>query len=697
MRTYLLSFLFFFSFHQITAQDYDLTLVDRYAYGPSSNIEFSEHNAFVNSGANIVTLNISDPANIEVISTTQIGMIILDFTIHNNMLYSISHDSLYVAEILENGDLIIRNSQELTWASMVSCFEDFLIVFTRSKQFILYNIEDPLNPAAISGLELPDKVQTMVQYDNYIITAHAEDYLGIINISNKSNPKWDIYKIPGNDYVVSTCLVQDTLYVGANDSLLAYKILPGGALSKLGSTKIQGARRLDVRKGLAFLAGQGYRLQIYNVQDISNMLFVSKSGPSVEHVVVKEDVAYCFQQDAGLWLTDVSDPENTQLLSELELGEVCFDIEKSNDKLYFASGAKGIRTLHLDQIDRFSSTLTPERPSDYIKSLSLDYPYLYAADDNGKLWVFKISSDGSLNEGQFIETENIKNLNKHGDLLILCGSWPGGSITMVNVADPENPIIESKLKTGNPINAAVVVGEYLYAQEYSKNIKIIDFSDPANLIIVDSIDFPYSRTHNMVLYNNLLFLASGELVTFDVSDPLNPVRVENRINEWNIYRVAIQEDFLFLAKEEGLSIYNISNYDQPKLIASSDAFSGRDVHIEGDQVFLMDARAGLYWYELLEKTTPTQPNISGMNARIKLYPNPTGGNIQLDFDGFPKELIIRIELISLSGKVKTLFQITDGESESMPGQFVLDDPTGTYFVQLITSTTTYTEKLVLMR
>jgi hypothetical protein len=122
-------------------------------------------------------------------------------------------------------------------------------------------------------------------------------------------------------------------------------------------------------------------------------------------------------------------------------------------------------------------------------------------------------------------------------------------------------------------------GDYAFASGSNfiadSRIQIINKSNPTSPVVINTFD----NTHypdEMTAYGNFLYIAwstDGALVTYDVSNPLNPV-LSSVVNRENGSPALCKRDTLvYLINAGDLVIYNVVNPVQPLLIAVFDSLT----------------------------------------------------------------------------------------------------------------------------
>lgn len=186
--------------------------------------------------------------------------------------------------------------------------------------------------------------------------------------------------------------------------------------------------------------------------------------------------------------------------------------------------------------------------------------------------------------------------------ILYVGGFEGG-LSVIDYSDPENPELLESISTGYWTMDVFVTPDsgYLYAGEYTEGIKVFDISDPADPQLVTTVSqAPDSGVHAFEYYDGYLYVASfdGVLKVYDISNPALPVQVTSVETFPSFRELAITEDGSHLygcAEYDGVVIFRINAPDDIVVEDTLDFFyQPRDIAINGNYAYVADKEEGLY-------------------------------------------------------------------------------------------------------
>ncbi len=227
--------------------------------------------------------------------------------------------------------------------------------------------------------------------------------------------------------------------------------------------------------------------------------------------------------------------------------------------------------------------------------LTLDYPYAYIISGTG-LDILNISGPGMPEDIRtvYIDGLDYGSVVKYGNYLYAIGDH---HITVVDVSEPENPIIVNQVyhdftATLYPVlafNGKLLVG---HISPGVNCVLVFSLADPENPRYIGQIDFDGVHTP-------LTLAHSGNIVAFsldymgvelmDFSDLRNPVVISTIPDASIAYDVAIYDSLLYVATgSDSILVYNISNPYNPLLasvINEPYCFDTRHLKIDGHYLY----------------------------------------------------------------------------------------------------------------
>ncbi|MHA1185558.1 MAG: LVIVD repeat-containing protein [Candidatus Heimdallarchaeota archaeon] len=237
-----------------------------------------------------------------------------------------------------------------------------------------------------------------------------------------------------------------------------------------------------------------------------------------------------------------------------------------------------------------------------MSSLFIDGDHIYTTTERGGMVTFNISDisspslvsvyDDPTKEvsqeqlwGEYGDSSFTRGIFIEEDIAYLADGSNG--LIILNVSSPENPVKIGHYSSEGITN--IVVKNNLAFYFDVSYINIIDLSDVCNPTFISKIGFHPSSGNSIndfAIKDNYLFLSSSDLITFDISDPYNPIEV-GRLENYYTIQTAIIEDLFFCIRYEtspiglkyNLSILNIENPLAPIFVGEC-VFEEADTYIQ---------------------------------------------------------------------------------------------------------------------
>ncbi|MCR4334183.1 MAG: hypothetical protein NUV47_00390 [Patescibacteria group bacterium] len=190
---------------------------------------------------------------------------------------------------------------------------------------------------------------------------------------------------------------------------------------------------------------------------------------------------------------------------------------------------------------------------------------------------------------------------------------------IVDVSNPQNPDIISKIDTGPGLVALAVAGDYAYVGNSSTNaqLQIINIKDPYNPFIVSSYKLPgtYSGLYaNSIFYSKKkVYLGTpkssiSELHIINVSDVYNPTEIGNWEANTTINAMNVKGNILYEASpnNEELKVLDISDFSNITQVSgfSEANNSGKSIYSVGTTTYLGHTTGGDFFVLDTSSTTP---------------------------------------------------------------------------------------------
>ena len=308
----------------------------------------------------------------------------------------------------------------------------------------------------------------------------------------------------------------------------------------------------------------------------------------------------------GIYVTDVTDPQNPVILSEIRTRSLVDDCtyDPVNKRLYVCAYFSGIEIWDLSDLQnpvRMSRIPTEPYPRSGVAYIG---NYIFFTTNNN-LFSYDITDpyNPTLADELFITNALILQMYLKGNIIYIASETQG--LKLFNVSDPLNlQLIHAySFATGSEFD---ISGNYLYAVNSTGLFLILDISDSLNVNVKSSLNlggYPW----DIAAFNNKAYVAKvgtdGGLQVIDVSDPSSPTPdtlypggYKYMTGMGNYVYLTLDSDFSILDISNPLSIQYISGIKLPGFV--------EDVSVSGN--YLYTGSNGFRVFDISDSTHPVQ-------------------------------------------------------------------------------------------
>jgi len=463
---------------------------------------------------------------------------------------------------------------------------NYAYLISRNYDLIIVDISDPEYPREISRVPRNNAdLSYNVDVSGDLAYSTRGTFINIFDISDIAHPR-DAGHIDVQGYVWSFALYNNYILVSTHEGLL----------------------------------------RIFDISDMENPV---ESGSIeidayIHRIVVQDHFAYMAlarRRDRavrGVWIVDLSDPENLRTASILSYEEDQRDIAINGDFCY-AISEESLFILNIsDPENPFRAGFFPAENGDEYCSITVSDNLAYIIPLNGDLRIIDIADPRHpLHIGSFPDA----GLSPYSQYVIqdniLYGVGEGG-MSILDVADPENPSRISFYNKSSWINSVSGREEFVYVTYRDCGLGIIDFSDPEFPV---EIGFWWSEYAYNIAINeqDLLYVITRRsnregmyLGIIDISDPTAP----REIGAWNPPEYTywtdftISEDYIYAVAGNGretlgLRIFDLSDPENPEEIGFCYVpLTIKGIVIQGDYAYIANDRHGV---RILNVADPENP------------------------------------------------------------------------------------------
>jgi hypothetical protein len=367
----------------------------------------------------------------------------------------------------------------------------------------------------------------------------------------------------------------------------------------------------------AYLVHEGTGLWIIDIADPAdpNLLgFVDALGTprdvavSGAYAFVGEDTLY------GSWLRviDVSDPSDPFELARCALvgwpGAVAV-----KDGYAYVTSERHLELSVIDISDPAHPVMVANPPLGHGHDLTVGESYLYIAD-MGKFRVIDIGDPATpvLKSESLVPGYCAKGVSVWGSHVYVADRAAG--LRVYDVEDPANPTEVGFLETPGNARAVAVSADYAYLAAMGGGLVVADVSAPEAPTQAGIWSVPrYPSGLSVSDGTAFLAAAAARLVLVDVTDVKNPIELISVKSRGDAENVVVRDGYAYVADgEAGLTIVDVTEPTSPAVIGQwGTPGEAYDVAVSGDHAYVADRYTGLW---VLDVTDPTDPGWAGLWA-----------------------------------------------------------------------------------
>jgi hypothetical protein len=188
-----------------------------------------------------------------------------------------------------------------------------------------------------------------------------------------------------------------------------------------------------------------------------------------------------------------------------------------------------------------------------------------------------------------------------------------GSLTVIDISDPSSPTLAGALPLQDPAFGVAIAGDHAFViedgYEDGAGLQVVDISDPTSMSVIASSGEFTSGNRAAIDGENLFVAHDSGVISVDVSQPTAPVVVGHSVVPGTSRDIAISGDQVFLASgNEGVQVVDVFNPTSPPAIATIGWEEGSNaVAVDGDHAYVVDSDT----LSVIDVSSPTSPAIVG--------------------------------------------------------------------------------------
>lgn len=183
----------------------------------------------------------------------------------------------------------------------------------------------------------------------------------------------------------------------------------------------------------------------------------------------------------------------------------------------------------------------------------------------------------------------------------------------IDVSDPTNPIVLDSIRGDHDPNASDVklLGNYAYLSTRYEGFRIIDISDPANMVTVGITPGSWGYTEGIHPIENYVFATSSTegIACWSTYNMANPQFCSQIEVLGEVYCLKVVGNYLYIGpRNGGIWVIDISDPANPSLVNYVEGIWGRYYSIahQGNYLYILGAWGGL---NILDISDPANPEV----------------------------------------------------------------------------------------
>jgi len=390
-----------------------------------------------------------------------------------------------------------------------------------------------------------------------------------------------------------------------------------------------------VKENYAYI-GQGPRMVVLDISDPASPVFVNESEllPGlVMGLEINEDYAFVTTRFSGLHIFDISQATNPKRISQVQPGiPGCGPLILDKGIAYIACNASGLFIVDVNN-PAAPKVLASDVIRGAVFSIAINNNHVYMSERNG-IHVIDVSDPTLPQEVGFFDSETIPTIGSceiqsvemcQGDLCTAVGNH---GFVILDLTNPIQPVIKASISPYWPVGI-ISDGQYAFLVDELNGVRIYGISDPTQpqqvgLMPTSVGGFEFTvqdtNTRGMAIAGDILYVPDQAygLVTIDISDPSQPVRVGGYMTPVPDVMMGINVvgNFAYtINRAAGFRVIDISNPenlleifydDEPKC---GDGFPNPfAIEVIGDYAYI----SGACPLQIYDITNPNQPEEMGI-------------------------------------------------------------------------------------
>jgi len=491
----------------------------------------------------------------------------------------------------------------------------------------IINISNPAQPQLVGSIQIPDiipGVRGRIIISDTLAFILGQSKIHIINTKHPTVPSYE-----GNlDYGNTSDLVIDgnIIYIAGNTGFYILDISDIQSPQMLGSlySKLDGICLNDtIIYGVH--SGGPNSLHIISIADNQNPIIINNNinlsiGTHADIGFINEHVY--ITNSHHFWSIAVNDPTTPTIVDTLKVEQNSNKLFIQNNKAIINNSSSGIKIIDISDPTQLSS-LGYYDTSGSSEQVVVNNDIAYIATSYSGLNIIDIQDHTNPSLVSSFQTNSLaQGIGISGEFAYLVDKSTG--LDILDFSNITNPVLTGTHFNGlgNSDNVSVKNNKLCFSQSYPyRKLLFIDITTPDVPSLLHQIDLPEvypSRSIALFQTNSYVFAGIDDtLHIYNVSDFNNPILIAKHVATSNITDIFINKNKGYLSVgENGIEIIDIENINFPQLVGSYNTSGfAKQVTCQDTVLLIADGKSGL---QIINVSDPTSPYLL---ANIKPHYN----------------------------------------------------------------------------
>ena len=563
-------------------------------------VAIANERLYFGHGNQLIIADASTPGRIREISRLQLPYLVRDVLVAGAYVY-VANDTGGLRVIDATDPVEPTEVASVAFDDRVDAIDiqgHHAYVAARSAGLHVLDIATPDQPRKVGHYPTEDQVAGVAVEGSFAHVAAVYDGHRILDVSDPTRPKEVGFAIRGS-----------------YDQGYAWDVAVAGDHAYVANVEI-GLRRVDISNPADAAPTVEMLQTVHYTNDNRYRADVLDRPAAVE---VAGDFAFVADQNAGLRIVDISDPDTLRVVGTVDTPGRALDVAVAGNTAYVADQYAGIRVIDV------SDPFAPEEigfwdADQHAVQVTLAGGTLYLADQQNGLWRLDPTSPPDVTPTGFYRFPELTTFAVDGPQAIVANGKR--TLRLLDLSDPKQPRMRGERTLPAPATDVHLAGSYAYVTAQERGLRIIDVSNPdapreGAAYVPDrkpqaqaDTEFRYypnpPSAWALTVSGDTAFVSFDDGIhVLDLSDPTRPRRIGRYDHTERAMQTALRDRLLFAAFDDGLRIIDVSNPAAPKQVGMLDTPSyARAIALDDDRLYLGDLTGGVLVVDVSDPTAP---------------------------------------------------------------------------------------------